>query len=83
MKLFARKRDESEFVEYGFGLVNEVGIDRVNTEDSTLVDLYYWSEESANRSGKSATSRSRTEFGVSHSRARLVERDRHCAIGRV
>lgn len=44
MKLFARKRDESEFVEYGFGLVNEVGIDRVNTEDSTLVDLYYWSE---------------------------------------
>lgn len=44
MKLFAQKRDESEFVEYGFGLVNEVGIDRVNTEDSTLVDLYYWSE---------------------------------------
>ena len=30
MKLFARKRDESEFVEYGFGLVNEVGIDRVH-----------------------------------------------------
>ena len=44
MKLFAQKRDESEFVEYGFGLVNEVGIDRVTTEDSTLVDLYYWSE---------------------------------------
>ncbi len=43
MKLFAQRRDEPEYVEYGFGLVDEVGIDRINTKDSTLVDLYYWS----------------------------------------